>query len=495
MSALRKLASQTAIYGLTSMARLVYSLLLVPLQTAVCSRAEYGVVSNLYAYIPFFTALLTLGMETAYFRFASDREDQNKVYGTAYITILIAALSFLGLSWIFQDPLSSLLHYESNPEYIQLTSLILCLDLIAAIPFVRLRQQNKPIRFATARIINMATVILVNVFFLWFCPLVLEGNIYQDYLPLVKNIYFSNNPVLYVFLANLFGSVIQLLFLLPELMGFKYGFDKTLWKDMFRYGWPMMLVGLAGMVNETLDRAIIPYLIPDRTLAEEQLGVYGACYKLSIFLTVFVQAFRFAAEPFFFNKAKDKDAKQTYVQVMDWFVLVCACIFLGINLFIDVAKLYIDEKFWDGLHVVPILLLANLFLGVYVNLSVWYKLTNKTKIGSLISLGGALLTIILLFSFVPSFGYTAAAWTTLICYFCMAVVGYFTGRKYFPVPYHIFQNLIYIFGALFIYLLSLKFDEYLYDPVYKNLAHTYIFLIYFVMVTAYQLRSDKRLLA
>ncbi|MBI3232995.1 MAG: oligosaccharide flippase family protein [Bacteroidetes bacterium] len=321
------------------------------------------------------------------------------------------------------------------------------IDALCSIPFARLRQQNKPVNFAAARIANILVNIVINVFFLWYCPNHVDAQ-------WIKNIYQPENKVLYVFVANVAGSLTSLLLVSKQFRSLIKGFDRQLWKEMMRYGLPMLLIGLAGMVNETLDRVMLNYLLP-KDVAMFQTGIYGTCYKLSIFMTIFVQAFRFAAEPFFFSRSEEKDAKQTYALVMDWFVIACAIIFLGMTLGIDIAKHFIDQKFWSGLHIVPVLLLANWFLGIYINISIWYKVTDNTKIGSYISIGGAVLTLVGLYIFVPIFGYTAAAWTTLVCYASMMVSGYILGRKYYPVPYRLTRNMGIIAVTLGIYFINI----------------------------------------
>ena len=445
-SIIKKLASQTAVYGLTSLARLIYTLILVPLQSRAMSEVENGTISFYFGLISFANVLLIYGMDTTFFRFSSKNNNPEKVFSTAFKSIIGTSLFFLLLILVFQSQIANAFNFPGNDQLVIYLGLILVIDALCSIPFARLRQLNKPLNFAVSRIANILVNIIINVFFLWYCP----NHLNEQW---VKNIYQPENKVLYVFIANVVGSLTSLILVSNQFKALIKGFDTQLWKEMMRYGLPMLLIGLAGMVNETLDRVMLNYLLP-KDIAMFQTGIYGTCYKLSIFMTIFIQAFRFAAEPFFFARSQYKDAKQQYALVMDWFVIACAIIFLGITLGIDIVKHFIAEKFWVGLHIVPILLLANWFLGIYINISIWYKVTDNTKIGSYISIGGAVLTLLGLFVFVPKYGYTAAAWITLTCYASMMVTGYLLGQKYYPVPYRLKRNLTIILSTLAIYIVS-----------------------------------------
>lgn len=446
-SIIKKLAGQTAVYGLTSLARLIYTLILVPLQSRAMSEVENGTISFYFGLMSFANALLIYGMDTTFFRFSSKTNEPERIFSTAFKSVIFSSLGFLVIISLFHTQIASIFNFPGEGNLVIYLGLILVIDALCSIPFARLRQQNKAVNFASARIANILVNILINVFFLWYCP----NHIDTQW---VRSIYQPENKVLYVFVANVAGSLTSLLLVSSQFRALIKGFDTQLWKEMMRYGLPMLLIGLAGMVNETLDRVMLNYLLP-KDVAMFQTGIYGTCYKLSIFMTIFVQAFRFAAEPFFFARSEEKDAKQTYALVMDWFVIACALIFLGMTLGIDIAKHFIDQKFWSGLHIVPILLLANWFLGIYINVSIWYKVTDNTKIGSYISIGGAVLTLVGLYIFVPIYGYTAAAWTTLACYASMMVSGYILGRKYYPVPYRLTRNMGIIAVTLGIYFISI----------------------------------------
>lgn len=431
MSPLRKLASQTAVYGLSTILGRFLNYLLVPLHTRVFDTDEYGVVSELYAYISFFLVVLTYGMETAFFRFSQDEEKKDKVFPTAFVSVSISSVVFMLGMGVFAQPIANAIRYPNHPEYIVIFSLILGFDAMTSIPFALLRQQGRPAKFAIVKNINIISNILLNIYFLMLCPYMQhKSNISLPF-------YDATIGVGYVFISNLAASIITLPLLSKEILWMKKGFDPTLWRKMIAYGLPLLIVGLGGMVNETLDRAIMKYLLPAGKGTLSQVGIYGANYKLSVLMSLFIQAFRFAAEPFFFSHAKTLDKKIIYARVMDYFVIVCLGIFLIVTLYIDLLKYFIGERFYEGLKVVPVLLLANLCLGVYYNLSIWYKLSDQTSKGAIISLIGAGITIGLNIWWIPVFGYVGSAWATFLCYFSMMLICYGMGMKYYPIPYHI----------------------------------------------------------
>lgn len=438
MSIYKKLAGQTAIYGLSSILGRLLNYLLVPLYTRVFETGEYGVVTQFYAYAAFLNIVFTYGLETAFFRFSQTENNRPQVYSTALISLLLTSAAFFLVITFFAGPIAASFvaadQLDSHlPLYVIWFAGILAADAITAIPFARLRQQNKALRFAMIRLVNILLNIGFNLFFLVICPKWIA--LHPD--SWMTSCYDPSHGVGYVFLANLLASLITLVLLLPELRHVTAGFDRALWKNMLRYALPLMVAGFAGMINETFDRIMLPRLVADPSTALEQLGIYGACYKLSILMTLFVQTFRYAAEPFFFSQAGKEDARMIYARVMDWFVLGCAIIFAGVMLFMDVFQLFIGEKFRSGLPVVPILLFANLCLGVYLNISIWYKLTGKTGWGAWFSLLGAVVTIVLNFLLIPVMGYEGAAWATLICYAVMMIVSYLVGQRFYKVPYDI----------------------------------------------------------
>ena len=430
MNPLKKLASQTAIYGLSSVVGRLLNYLLVPLYTRYFLPAEYGVVTELYAYVAFLVVLLTYGMETAFFRF-SKKEETTKVYSTTLISLLISSVVFVGLIFLNSSAISQWLGYANHPEYIQFFALIIGMDAVASISFAKLREQDKAMRFAFIRIVNIMINIGLNLYFI----------VYQEY------------GIAYIFIANLVASAITLLMLFPQMISSSWVFDKKLWKKMMIYALPLLIAGLAGMTNETIDRILLKHLLPNTDMAASELGLYGAFYKLSIIMILFIQTFRFAAEPFFFAQEKEGNSRKIYADVMKYFTIIMAIIFLGVTIFYDVIKGFLGSEYHDerGFLVVSILLLANLFLGIYYNLSIWYKLTEKTKYGAYLSIFGAIITLSLNFTLIPVLGFVGCAWATLVCYFSMTVASYYLGKRHFSVPYQVKRIALYLFGMLCIY--------------------------------------------
>lgn len=479
MGSLRKLANQTAIYGLSSIIGRLLNYLLVPIYTRVFITSEYGIVNEMYAYVSFLVVILTYGMETGFFRFSELEKEKEKVYTTTLISLLISSGTFIVIALLFSQPIATTLRYPNNREYVVWFALIVSLDALSSIPFARLRAQNRPVKFATIKFINILTNIGLNLFFILLCPYMLKHAIMPDF---VNAIYKGKVGVGYIFIANLISSLVTIILLLPEIFSIKLKFDYALWKKMMAYGFPLLIVGFAGIINETMDRILLKYLLP-KNIGMAQLGIYGACYKISIMMTIFIQAFRFAAEPFFFAQAKEKNAKNLYSRVMNYFVIACALIFLVITLYIDVVKFFVGKDYYEGLPVVPILLLANLCLGIYFNLSIWYKLTGQTRFGAYLSIVGAIITLILNFWWIPIFGYMGSAWATLICYASMMVASYLFGQKYYHIKYHLKRNLFYIFYAIVIYVISAILPiESVVLRVFINtlLLAVYIIPIYFI---------------
>jgi O-antigen/teichoic acid export membrane protein len=452
LSPLRRLASQTAVYGASSVVGRFLNYLLVPLFTYTFAPAEYGVVAELYAYMGFLAVLLVFGLETGYFRFREGGErPPERVYATALRFVLIAnGLFFAGL-FLFRRPIADLLRHGEHPEYVWWAAAIVALDSVGALAFARLRAEGRAVRFAALKVLEIGANIGVNLFFLVVCRQAFAA----DPGSFLGRLWDPTLGVGYVFLANLAASAVKLALLSPELRGALGGFDRGLLARLVRYSLPMVLIGLAGVVNEMLDRAALKYLLPyDLETNLAQLGIYSACYKLSILMTLFVQAFRYAGEPFFFAYAREHDARETYARVLTAFVIFCVFIFLVVTLYLDLLQYFIGKPYREGLHVVPVLLLANLLLGAYVNLSVWYKLTDRTLMGAWVALAGAGLTVALLAWWVPAYGYAGAAWAHLACYGSMALLSYLLGRRYYPVPYEVARVLGYVLLGLALYGLN-----------------------------------------
>lgn len=459
-SVAKRLAGQTAAYGISTILGRLLNYLLVPLHTDIFGLEPYGVIGGLYAYVGFFNVLYAMGLETAFFRFASRPEmDRQRLYNRVLSFIIVTSVLFTGAILVFVQPISKLINFPDQQLYISWLAIILAVDAIVAIPFARLRLENKALKFAGIKIANILITVLANVFIFLFCHQIYLGNLLPALKPLVATFYFPEWGLGYVFLINLVANLLLIPLLWREFVSFRFELDLAFMKPLLQYGYPIMFMGFAGMVNELLDRILLLEYLPkgfypglSNTAA---LGVYNACYKLAIFMSLAIQAFRYAGEPFFFAQAKEKNSPQTFALVMKWFVIACAFIFLFVSANLDLFKYFIqNEAFYQGLGVVPILLLANLFLGVYYNLSTWFKLTDKTHYGTFISFGGAGITILLNLLLIPYLGYMGSAWATLACYFSMAATCYFFGQKYYPIPYPVGSIFFYLATAIGLYWLS-----------------------------------------
>jgi O-antigen/teichoic acid export membrane protein len=458
LNPLRKLASQTVVYGLSSIIGRFLNYLLVPLYTYTFAASDYGIVSEFYAYAGFFAVVLVFGLETGYFRFRNrDGIPPGAAYPAALSVVLLANLAFVAGIVIFRQPLADILRYPEHPEYLIWFGLILAMDAVSALPFARLRAEDRAWRFAGIKIAEILVAIGLNLLFLLGWPK--AAALWPD--SAMARLYDPAIGVGFIFLANLIASVCKMLLLLPQLRGFRFRDGLRVIRPLLAYSLPMVVIGFAGVINEMLDRAILKYLLPyDLKENLRILGIYGACYKLSILMTLFVQAFRYAGEPFFFAYAGRDDARQAYALVLKYFVIFCVFIFLLVTLFLDVFKYFVGAEYREGLDVVPILLMANLFLGVYVNLSVWYKLTDRTGMGAWVSLAAALVTIGLNFWWIPIIGYRGSAWAHLASYGGMAMVSYLLGRHYYPIPYPVFRLTAYLALGLGLYFADRELVDY-----------------------------------
>lgn len=454
LSPLKKLASQTAVYGLPTIVGRLMNYLLNPLFTYTFLPSEFGIVTSAYAYVAFLIVLLTYGMETTLFKFSHSEIDKQKVYTTSLISVFVTSVFFVIIVIIFAGPISESIRFTGHPEYVSWFAIIVASDAIANIPFAKLREQGKAKRFAFIKSANIIVFAGLNIFFILFCKPVYEAQ-ESVFKPFVNLFYNPEIGVGYIFISNLAASLFTLLLLSPQIIKTRWDFDSVLWKRMMRYSLPLLLAGLAGMVNETLDRILLTHLLPADE-AMRQTGIYGACYKVAIIMSIFIQTFRYAAEPFFFSHSKEKDAKKTYADVMKYFVIICSIIFLGTMLNIHWIQYFAGSAdFRTGIKVVPILLLANLFLGIFINQSIWYKLTGQTGYGAILTIFGAIITITLNFYWIPRIGYMGSAWATLICYASMMVVSYFLGNKHYPVNYDLKRILGYLGLSLTLYFISL----------------------------------------
>ena len=440
---IKKLAGQTAIYGLCSMIPRFLNYLLVPLHTRVFETAQYGVNTEWYTYMTFLVILLACGMETGFFNFSRDT-DKNKVYGTAFLSIFVTSALFIALTNFFSHPISQWMDYADHREYVIWFGWILGLDAMTSIPFARFRLDNRPLRFAFYKLSNVIINVLFNIFFLWFCPK------YAD-AAWIKAIYNPEVGVGYIFISNLIASVITMLLLLPEIFRHRINFDFGLWKRLVVYSLPLMAAGLVGNINEAIDRLMLKYCLPESALPMEQIGIYGANIKIAVLMTLFIQMFRYAAEPFFFNNAKEKDSRKTIAEVMKYFIIFCLLIFLVVTFYLDVIRYFIGSNFWEGLDIVPVMLLAYMCLGIYYNLTIWFKLNNQTRYGLMIAAIGSIVCITGNWLLIPVWGFRASAWMHLICYVVMITVTWWLGRRHYPIPYPLKRIGLYIIVALALY--------------------------------------------
>lgn len=445
MSKLKALASQTMVYGVSTILGRLLNFALFPIFSHLLDgTSDLGVVSSLYGYIALLNVLCAMGMETTFF-FYANKESEEKAFNNA-LTIILSASGFISLALFLGAPFFDSIQHTENPIYYRLIAGMLLFDALAILPFARMRLRNQARKFALLKFLNIVVNVALNLLFLL-------GAKYWAEDPSLGSVFNPDHKVLYIFLSNLVASAVVLLVVLKEYKGTKPAFDGASMNAMLKYSWPLIMVGIAAWVNENMDKSILEKLVPG-TVEEgySQTGIYGAVYKLSIAMALVVQAFKFAAEPFFFGIQKDKDAKETYALVLKWFVIVECLVFLGVTLNLDVILLLLDEEFRVGKNVVPIVLLGQLFLGIYYNLSIWYKLTEKTIWGLYISLVGAAITVVLLFTLVPSIGYMGAAWATLASFFVMMTVSFYQGKKHYPVPYDYRSVVLYISLAVVFWL-------------------------------------------
>jgi O-antigen/teichoic acid export membrane protein len=470
---IRKLLGQTAVYGLSSIVGRLLNYLLVPLYTEVFAHpSHYGVVSELYAWVAFLIVFLTFGMETAFFRFLQDHEDKDKVFLNGFLTVIgVNLLFFFGLLY-FNQNIADLMLYSGHNEYIILLGAIVCIDAVTALPLAKLRADNKALKFALIQFASIGVNIGLNLFLMLY--------IFDPARP--------EEGVLFILFANLLASLVKPLFLYKDFLSIRFQFDLQLAKTMLIYAVPLVIAGFAGIINETLDRILLKHMIYDASVpsslmeAETQVGIYSACYKLAMLVTILLQAYRYAAEPFFFAQLKNEEKNKIYAKVMNFFVAIVCLVFLIVSLNIDVFKHFIrNDSYWVGLGVVPILLIANVFLGIYYNQSIWYKLSGQTRFGAYIAICGAALTILINVLFIPVYGFYASAWATLIVYGFQMVLSYVLGQKYYPIRYNLRKFFLYFGVALIIYFLTKMIDftdPYLRFGVHNALIIAYIMLVY-----------------
>lgn len=479
MSVLKKLAGETVIYGVPSIVGRFLNLLLTPLYTYTFLPGTFGILSNILAYVTFFQVFLTYGMETAYFRFAGKSENPEKVFTTSMVSLGITSVAFIVLILSFAKNISGWIDYEGHPEYIIWMGITVALDTLCAIPFAKLRLQSRPYKFALLKLINIGLSIFLNVFWIYLCPKLLQAN--PD--SFVQYIYNPKIGIGYAFISYLVAAAITLLFFIPDLRIKKSNFDGSLLRQMLKYGWPILVIGVAGMVNLQIDKILLPKLLvgPDDPIYV--LGIYSAAGKLAILMTLFIQAFRFSFEPFIFSHYKNEDSKKIYAVIMKYFVILGLIIFLGVIFYMDILKYFIGNSksgYHEGLKVVPWLLMGNLFLGIFYTQSLWYKLTDQTHFGARFAIVGAVITFVLNVLLIPVLGYMACGFVFFTASLVMTVMSYLAGQKYFPVKYDLKRIGAYFVVAMLLYLITilLPFG----DQFLRMGFNTILFMIFFLYI-------------
>lgn len=478
MKEVRNLAKQTLIYGFgTIVPRFLNYGILTFFYTRIFSKAEYGVVTELYAWMVLLLIILTYGMETGFFRFSQKKEDYEKVYSTALISLFVSSILFVIFVFVFITPVSAALKYSENHNYIRMFAAIVAIDAFSAIPFARLRKENRPIVFSFIKIMNVVVTICAVFFLLKIAP-----GIYNHSHGWFRKIYNPDYGVGYVFLANLAGSTVTLLMLLPFIIKVKLLFYREIWLKMLNYSFPLLIAGLSGSINDTLDKVILRRMIGEE-YGLQTLGVYGAGYKIAVLIALFIQMFRFAAEPFFFERAKHENAKEIYAFVMKYFVIIMLLVYLVINLYISGIQYIVGANFREAIIVVPIVSMAYIFYGIYVNHSIWYKLNDMTRFGIYITLVGASITVLINVLLIPVYGYMASAWAHVASYGAMIVMSFILAEKRYKVNYNMKSLLVYFVLAIGMVVFGRFFK---YPDLLTELIINTIFLLAFLLYAQYK---------
>lgn len=488
MSVFKKLAGETVIYGVPSIVGRFLNWWLTPLYCLMFLPDEFGILSNILAYVAFLQVVLTYGMETSYFRFAGRSEFPEKVFTTTMVSLGITSLIFIALVLGFSNQISTWISYEGHRNYIIWMGITVALDAISSIPFAKLRLASKPVRFAVLKSINIALSISLNVFWIYLCPKILHS--YPG--SIIHYIYNPNIGIGYAFLSYLVASAVTLLLFLPDLKIKVKNFDYSLLQRMLKYGWPILVIGIAGMVNLNIDKILLPKFLSGSANPIYELGVYSASGKLAILMALFIQAFRFSFEPFLFSHYKNEDSKKVYAVIMKYFVILGLLIFLGVMFYMDIFKFFIGSThsgYHEGIKVVPWLLMGNLFLGIFYTQSLWYKLTDQTYFGARFAIIGAIITIVLNIILIPMYGYMACGYAFFAASLVMTVASYLVGHKYFPVKYDLKRIGLYFLVSLILYLVEIT-------VVFKNLIlklsfNSFLLLLFFTFIW-YNEKSDLR---
>jgi len=483
---IRQLAGQTVIYGLgTIVPRFLNYGILTFMYTRIFPKEEYGIITELYAWMVLFQIILTYGMETGFFRFSQNQDEYKKVYSTTLISLLITSSLFLILTNVFIKPFSEFLKYENNREYIRMFTAILAIDAFSAIPFARLRRHNKAKTFSIIKILNVVITIVVVIFFLVIAPHINSGS---KQLP--GWLYNPGFGVGYVFLANLAGSLCTMLMLLPWIIDIKPEFDREILKKMLGYSLPLLVAGLAGSINDAIDKLMLRRIIGEEN-GLYTVGEYGAGYKIGVLMALFVQMFRFAAEPFFFERAGKADAKKTYAEVMKYFIIAMLIVFLGLNLYKSGIQYILGRDYRNSLVVVPMISMAYLLYGIYMNHSIWYKINNLTRYGIYITLMGAAVTIAINALFIPAYGYMASAWAHVFSYLTMIIASFIFASKHYKVEYQISRLIPYFIMAILMVAFAELFQ---YKTIVSEIAVNTVFLIVFIAFAQYKDKLISKIL-
>lgn len=489
MSKVKQLAKETAIYGVSSIVGRFFNWLLVPLYTKkMFEVADYGIVTNLYAWTALLVVLLTYGMETSFFRFSAEKgRDDKHVYGATLGSLALSSSLFFLVILLLREQVAGFLGYPDLTAVVVMIGAMLAMDAFLCIPFARLRFEKRPVKFAVLKLINVFLNIGLNLFFILLCPYFLQKNPEAEWLAF----YDFNKQVNYIIFSNFIASSIMFLLLIPEYVKVSWNFDLELLNKMMKYALPILVVGLAGVINQSGDKILYPFLMGGEEAAQVELGIYGANYKVAIIMVMFIQAFRFAFEPFIFNQSGGKKDKQTYAEVMRYFVIFCMLIFLGVTLYIDVVKLLIAPQYYPGLRVVPIVLMAHFIFGIFFNLSLWYKLTDKTRYAAYMALMGTAITLIINIIFVPRYGYIASAWANLVCYSSMMLLSYALMRKHYPITYDIKKIAIYVFLGLGLYFVHQYVS---FELAWKNYAFSTSLIGIYLVFCLFSEKELKRII-
>ena len=468
MSVLKKFAGQTAIYGLSTIIARLINFVLTPLFVRKFPTAVYGVFTNLYSWAAMINAVLAFGMETTYFRYLQKHENnRDKVLNNSFIVILFLSILFLITVFLSSANIAAWLNnneYNSDyNRYVRYFGVILVADALAVIPFAQLRAQERPIRFAILKLVNIVTFVGLNLAFVVAIPWLVN---HVPTSTVLFETWYRPEWLGYVFIANLSASGLTLVLLLPEIRRIRLRLERKLLMDMLSYSFPILIANISFIINEHLDKLMIPKLVPGEA-GKADNGIYGAVSKIAVFLSIFIQAFRLGAEPFFFSYSKNENARKVYALIMDYFIIAMVMVMVGITANIEWLKYFIkggtpeqQAEYWSGLHIIPILLLNYVLLGIYMNLSVWYKLSDQTRFGLYISGIGAVITVVLNYIFIPQYSYVAAVWVTLVAYASMVLLSYALGQQRYPIPYHIGKNIAYILvGVLVCWLAFGVFDR------------------------------------